>query len=410
MGPRFARAATRRRVRAFLLGLMAGLPRANCWTVAEHAGDTNPHGMQRLLSRAVRDADAVRDDLRGYVVDSLGTAGAVLVVDETGDLKTGTRTVGVQRQYTGTAGRIENSQVAVYLAYGSDRGHAFIDRALYLPASWTGDPARCAVAGVPEGTGFATKPALARRLLTAAFDAGVQAGWVAGDEVYGNDPKLRADLAHRGVGYVLAVAKNHPVATGIGTRTAVELAVRLPENSWQAVSAGAGSKGHRFYDWALIDTIDSDLPGRHWLLVRRNQTTGEYAFYRAHHPRPVPLAALVRVAGRRWTVEETIQTSKELTALDQHQVRTWTSWHRWTILAMLAHAFLTITAAGCRRDQSDDPILLPITVNETRRLFIAIINLPAVTLDHVLRWSSWRRRHQAQARTSHYRRRDHQPN
>lgn len=410
VGSRFTRAASRRRVRSFLLGLLAGLPRANCWTVAEHAGDSNPHGMQRLLSRAVWDADAVRDDLRGYVVDRLGSAGAVLVVDETGDLKKGTRTVGVQRQYTGTAGRIDNAQVAVYLAYATDRGHAFIDRALYLPRSWTRDPARCQAAGVPEGTGFATKPALARRMLTAAFDAGVQAGWVAGDEVYGNDPTLRADLARRGVGYVLAVAKNHPIVTGIGTRTAVELAVRLPEKAWQQRSAGPGSKGHRYYDWALIDTIDKDLPGRHWLLVRRHQTSGEYAFYRAHAAGPVPLAALVAVAGRRWTVEETIQTSKELAALDQHQVRTWTSWHRWTILAMLAHAFLAITAADSRHDQPDNPTLIPITVNETRRLALAIIGLPAATLDHILHWSHWRRRHQAHARTSHYRRRDHQPN
>ncbi|ABW16048.1 transposase [Parafrankia sp. EAN1pec] len=179
--PRFARAATRRRVRSFLLGLMAGLGRANCWTLAEHAGEDSPHGMQRLLARAVWDADAVRDDLRGYVVDRLGTAGAVLVVDETGDLKKGTATVGVQRQYTGTAGRIENAQVAVYLTYATDRGQAFIDRALYLPRSWPGDPARCAAAGVPEGTGFATKPALVRRTLTRSLDAGVATGWVAAD-------------------------------------------------------------------------------------------------------------------------------------------------------------------------------------------------------------------------------------
>jgi SRSO17 transposase len=261
---------------------------------------------------------------------------------------------------------------------------------------------------VPEATGFATKPALVRRLLVRALDAGV-AGWVAGDEVYGNDPALRRELARRGVGYVLAVAKSHVFATGIGTRTAVELAVRLPEHSWQQVSAGPGSKGHRYYDWALVDTVDTDLPGRHWLLIRRNQTTGEYAFYRAHAPGPVPLATLVRVAGRRWTVEETIQTSKELTALDEHQVRTWTSWHRWTILAMLAHAFLTITTADQRDQPTHDDTLLPITVNETRRLINAIISLPAATLDHVLRWSRWRRRHQANAKTSHYRRRDHQP-
>jgi SRSO17 transposase len=411
IGGRFRRVESRRRVRAVLVGLVAGLARVNCWTLAEQAGEANPHGMQRFLARAVWDADEVRDELRGYVVERLGTAGAVLVVDETGDLKKGVRTVGVQRQYTGTAGRIENAQVAVYLTYATDRGHAFIDRALYLPAVWADDPDRCARAGVPEKTGFATKPALARQMVVRAVGAGVRVGWVAGDEVYGNDPALRRELADRGLGYVLAIAKDHQILTGIGTRKAVELAVRLAPRSWQQVSAGAGAKGHRYYDWALIDTADQDLPGRHWLLIRRNQTTGEYAFYRAHAPGPAPLRELVRVAGRRWTVEENFQTCKELAALDQHQVRTWTSWHRWTILAMLAHAFLTITAAD-QRDQPgpSDNGLLPLTVNETRRLFLATLAPPALALDHILRWSRWRRRHQANARTSHYRRRGHQPN
>ncbi|MCK9931698.1 IS701 family transposase [Frankia sp. Mgl5] len=406
---RFARVETRRRVGPFLLGLMAGLGRTNCWTVSEHAGEASPDGMQRLLARAVWDADAVRDDLRGYVVERLGEPEAVLVVDETGDLKKGTATVGVQRQYTGTAERIENAQVAVYLAYAADRGHTFIDRALYLPKSWTGDPYRLAAAGVPDGTGFRTKPALAREMLARAFDAGTPAGWVAADEVYGQDPKLRADLARRGVGYVLAVASNHQVTIGIGPRKAVELAVRLPARSWQKLSAGMGSKGQRYYDWAMIDTVDQDLPGRHWLLIRRNRRTGEYAFYRAHAPGPVPLSALVRVAGRRWAVEETIQTCKELASLDQHQVRKWTSWHRWTVLAMLVHAFLAVLAAD-ERDQPPPEGLLPLTVNEVRRLFTALVVQTAETVAHVLHWSQWRRRHQANARASHYRRRDHQPN
>ncbi|MCK9921194.1 IS701 family transposase [Frankia sp. AgPm24] len=404
---RFARVETRRRVGRFLLGLTAGLGRTNCWTVSEHAGETSPDGMQRLLSRAVWDNEAVRDDLRDYVVERLGEAGAVLVVDETGDLKKGTATVGVQRQYTGTAGRIENAQVAVYLAYAADRGRAFIDRALYLPKSWTGDPDRLAAAGVPPSTVFQTKPALARGMLTRAFDAGTPARWVTADEVYGNDPKLRAELARRGVGYVLAVASNHRVRTGIGVRKAVELAVRLPARSWQRLSAGAGSKGQRYYDWAMINTVDQDLPGRHWLLIRRNRRTGEYAFYRAHAPGPIPLSALVHVAGRRWAVEETIQTAKELAALDQHQVRKWTSWHRWTILAMLAHAFLTILAAS-ERDQPAPPGLLPLTVNEVRRLFTTLTVRTTSTVAHVLHWSQWRRRHQAAARTSHCRQRNDQ--
>src|SRR3954467_5226732 len=200
MAGRFGRVEVRRRVRAFLLGLLADLPRKNCWTLAEHAGDATPDGMQHLLARAVWDTDGVREDLRDYVVDHLGEAGAVLVVDATGDVKKGAATVGVQRQYTGTAGRIENSQVAVYLTYAAKGGHALIDRELYLPKSWTADPARCAAAGVPADVGFATKPALATAMLTRAVDAGVPARWVAGDEVYGADPDLRVQLEARRIG------------------------------------------------------------------------------------------------------------------------------------------------------------------------------------------------------------------
>jgi SRSO17 transposase len=291
---RFTRVEPRRRSRAFLLGLLAGLPRTNCWTIAEHAGDRTPDGMQHLLTDAVWDHDAVGDDLRGYVVDHLGDSDAVLVVDETGDLKKGTATVGVQRQYTGTAGRVENAQVAVYLAYAARAGHAFIDRSLYLPRSWTDDPARCAAAGVPEKVEFATKPALATAMIGRALDAGTPARWAAGDEVYGADPQLRAELVRWRLGYVPAVAKNHPVRTKAGTHPAGDLAARVPEHAWQRLSAGAGAKGQRWYDWALIDTddvaADPDHTGRHTLLVRRNRRTGELAFYRTHSPAPVPLA------------------------------------------------------------------------------------------------------------------------
>ena len=248
---RFGRVEPRRRARAFVLGLLADLPRKNCWTIAEHAGDATPDGMQHLLARARWDADGVRDDLRGYVAGQLGDPGAVLVVDETGDLKKGTATAGVQRQYTGTAGRVENSQVAVYLAYSAPRGHVLIDRELYLPKSWAADPARCRAAGIPDETAFATKPALARRMLARALDAGMPAGWVSGDEVYGADPGLRADLEQRQMGYVLAVACHHRVSAGTRQR-ADALAARLPRPAWQRYSAGAGAKGHRYYDWAWL--------------------------------------------------------------------------------------------------------------------------------------------------------------
>jgi SRSO17 transposase len=406
LAARFTRVEPRRRARAFLLGLLAGLPRTNCWTIAEHAGDASPDGMQHLLAGAVWDAEAVRDDLRGYVVEQLGDPDAVLVVDETGDLKKGTATVGVQRQYTGTAGRVENAQVAVYLAYASRRGYAFIDRALYLPRSWTTDPARCAAAGVPKEVAFATKPTQARQMIARALDAGTPARWVAGDEVYGADPGLRTELVRRRLGYVLAVAKDHPISTGTGSRRADELAGRLPKRAWQRLSAGNGAKGERFYDWALVDTVDAaadpDGTGCHWLLLRRNRRTGELAFYRAYSPTPVPLAALVQAAGTRWRIEESIQSSKELAALDQHQVRRWDSWHRWTILAMLAHAFLSVmTATQPPPDPGNE--LIPLTRNEIRRLFTAAIT-PIQQAKHLLRWSIWRRRHQARARASHYRR------
>src|SRR6266545_2862790 len=225
---RFARVEPRRHARAFVLGLLADLPRKNCWTIAEHAGKATPDGLQHLLAGAVWDHDAVRDDVRDYLVDHLGDPAAVLVVDETGDLKKGTATVGVQRQYTGTAGRVENAQVAVLLVYASDAGHAVIDRELYLPRSWTRDPQRLRAAGVPAQVGFATKPKLATTMLTRALDAGVPAAWVAGDEVYGADPKLRACLEARGIGYVLAVACDHPVGAAGDTWRADALLRRGP--------------------------------------------------------------------------------------------------------------------------------------------------------------------------------------
>jgi SRSO17 transposase len=239
---RFARVDLRRRAKAFVRGLLADLPRKNCWTIAEHAGNPNPDGMQHLLSRAVWDHDAVRDDVRDYLVEHLGDPGAVLVVDETGDLKKGTTTVGVQRQYSGTAGRIENAQVAVYLVYASQVGHAVIDRELYLPRSWTNDPDRLQAAGVPDEVGFATKPALATTMILRALDAGVPAAWVAGDEVYGANPGLRAALEARGAGYVLAVACDHLVGFGGATHRADALLTRVPARAWQQISCGKGAR------------------------------------------------------------------------------------------------------------------------------------------------------------------------
>jgi SRSO17 transposase len=382
IGGRFRRVEPRRRARVFILGLLAGLPRKNCWTLAEQAGEASPAGLQHLLSRACWDADGVRDDIRDYVVERLGDPAAVLVVDETGDVKKGTATAGVARQYTGTAGRVENAQVAVYLTY---------------PGAWTGDPARCQAAGLPAGRAFATRPALALRMINRALDAGAPAAWVTGDEVYGADPGLRAGLEGRGLGYVLAVAKSRTVATAAGPSRADALAARLPPRAWQRLSAGAGAKGHRWYDWAWI-AIERGRSGHHWLLVRRSRHTRELAYYHCYYPRHVPLATLVRVAGIRWSAEENFQAGKGLTGLDEHQVRRWASWYRWVTLAMLGLAFLTIAAAA-EHAQPPPPGMIPLTRNEIARLA-----QPGRDSRHRTRWSDWRRRHQYTARTRHYQR------
>jgi SRSO17 transposase len=405
---RFARVEPRRRFAAFLDGMLAELPRKNCWTIAEHAGETSPGGMQHLVNRARWDTDGVGVDLREFVVAHLGERDAVLVVDETGDLKKGVCTVGVQRQYTGTAGRIENAQVAVYLTYTARAGHAMIDRELYIPRSWIADPGRCAAAGIPDEVGFATKPALAAAMLTRAVEAGIPARWVTGDEVYGADPGLRAQLEalgqSHGLGYVLAIGCDRRVSTHGGLMRPDDIAAALPGHCWQRYSAGAGAKGLRVYEWAWI-ALDDAGSGHRWLLIRRHPGTGELAYYRCYTPAPVPLRELVRVAGARWTVEETFQGAKGLTGLDEHQVRRWTPWRRWTLIAMLAHALLAVLAATERAQHPAPDGLIALTSNEISRLFNRLIIDPARRLVDPLTWTNWRARHQHRARTSHYQRR-----
>jgi len=394
-----------------MAGMVSGLDRKNCWTIAEHRGAVTPDGLQHLLARASWDADEVRDDLRDYVIDAFGDRSAILVVDETGDVKKGTATVGVQRQYSGTAGRVENSQVAVYLTYAAPRGHALIDRALYLPKSWTQDPQRCAEAGIPtDKRSFATKPALAVELIDRAVAANVPAAWVAGDEVYGADPRLRAAVRGHRLGYVLAVAANRRVPTGAGQIRVDALPALIGPHAWQKHSAGPGAHGPRLYSWAWFQLLAEDDTdhGHHHLLIRRNDATGEHAYLRCYSPKPVPLRTLVAVAGQRWRIEESFQAAKGLVGLDQHQVRRWRSWHRWTTLAMLAHAFLAV-ACAVERDTTPTPTgLIALTVNEFRRLFDALLLATNHTVATLLAWSRWRRRHQYRARLSHYRRRENQ--
>jgi SRSO17 transposase len=404
---RFGRVEPRQHARALVGGLLADLPRKNCWTIAEHAGQDSPDGLQHLLAGAVWDEHAVRDDVRDDLVEHLGDPAAVLVVDETGDLKKGASTVGVQRQYTGTAGKVDNAQVAVYLTYATTAGHGVIDRELYLPQGWTDDPARCRAAGVPDQIGFATKPELARVMLQRALEAGVPAGWVTADEVYGNSPALRGWLEGRLMPHVLAVKSTEPLPAPSGPRMpAARLAEHIPPACWLRISAGPGAKGRRWYAWSRLPLSSAGAPQgwERWLLVRRSLHTGELAYYLCAGPANLPLVALVRVAGTRWRVEEAFQASKGLCGLDEHQVRRWRSWYRWVTLAMLAYAFLAV-AAVTEHARHPPPLgLIPLTCNEIQHLFATLVTVPVADPGHRLRWSWWRRRQQARARACHYRR------
>jgi len=351
ISPRFARSEPRERVLGYVRGLLAPLERKNSWTLAEEAGESIPDGMQRLLMSADWDADDVRDDVRDYVVEHLGDPSGVLVVDETGFLKKGTKSAGVARMYSGTAGRVENCQIGVFLGYATPAGRTFLDRELYLPQAWAEDRQRRAEARVGEAVEFATKPELAMTMIARALDAGVPAGWVTGDEVYGQHSKLRMMLEGRGMPYVLAVPVNQRVIAVVQGKVAElradALAARLPVQAWKKISPGAGAKGPREYHWARAAIRPLEDTGGYWLLVRRSLTDpDDLAYYLCHGPERTPLRELVRVAGARWAIEETFQTAKGQVGLDQYQVRRYDSWYRHITLAMLAHAFLTVTTAG----------------------------------------------------------------
>jgi SRSO17 transposase len=331
----------------YLLGLLSRTERKNGWAIAELAGDATPDGMQRLLNFYSWSAGAVRDDLREYVTASMGSLDAVLIPDETGFLKKGTMSAGVARQYSGTAGRIENCQVGVFLAYAvPGGGRALIDRELYLPQAWADDWDRCRRAGIGDDVAFATKPELARQMIERAIAAGTSFGWVAADEVCGQHTPLRDWLGQQRIRYVLAVPKSFPVVTAAGKMRAHQLTARVPAAGWQQLSCGAGAKGPRFYDWALIATTSPV----HHLLARRSLTPDgkgerELAFFTCHAPAGTTLAELVTVAGTRWAVEECFQAAKTQTGLDHYQVRRYDAWYRHATLSMLALAFLQVTAA-----------------------------------------------------------------
>ncbi len=346
---RFARAEVRERAGRYLAGLVGRVERKNGWQMAEHLGESGPQGVQRLLNAADWDADAVRDDLRAYVVEHLGDPDGVLVIDETGFLKKGTKSVGVKRQYSGTAGRIENCQIGVFLAYATAQGRAFLDRALYLPEEWAADGTRRVEAGVPSAVAFATKGQLARAMLARAFAAEVPAAWVTGDTVYGDDGRLRGWLEEQRRPYVLAVSCRHTVRrAGEGAAQRVEaLMAALAEGSWQRLSAGDGSQGPRWYDWACLPLPYARGAGMaQWVLARRSVSDPTaVAYFRAYGPAGTPLTELVWVIGTRWIIEESFERAKGTVGLDQYEVRRWAAWYRHITLALLAHAYLEVTRA-----------------------------------------------------------------
>jgi SRSO17 transposase len=344
----FSRADVKTHVGAYIKGLLSPVERKNGWQLAEVVGDATPYALQHLLGRARWDADAVRDDLRDYVREHLGDPRGVLVIDETGFIKKGEHSAGVQRQYSGTAGRIENCQVGVFLAYATPHGRTFIDRALYLPASWIEDRARCECAGIPEDVAFATKPHLALQMLERALDAGIPAAWVVGDEVYGDDSKVRRWLEERGQAYVLAVSSQHRIWKDFRQVKVSELLQQSPTDTWQRISAGDGAKGPRWYDWAYA-RFHGAKP-KNWqrgILFRRSVSDPTaVAYYDVFAPPKTSLEAIVKAAGSRWTIEESFESAKGEVGLDQYEVRSWTGWYRHITLALWAHAFLTVQRAA----------------------------------------------------------------
>jgi SRSO17 transposase len=356
VGGLFRRAEPRRQVGLLLEGLIGGAERKNGWQLAEYAGDQAPWRMQALLGRTQWDQEKARDICRDYVIERLGDPSGVLVLDETGFLKKGSHSVGVARQYSGTAGRIENCQVGVFLGYASPKGHALIDRRLYLPKDWIEDAERCEKAGVPGDLAFATKPKIGVAMVALAIEAGVPCAWVLGDSVYGSDKSLRVMLESHDKPYVLSVRGNERLMMGdFRTHTAAELAAGLSAEVWRRLPAGQGSKGPRLYDWARVRLFRlQSPPWDHWLLLRRSiSDPTDMAFYVTYAPDVTALPELAAVAGLRWTIEECFQSAKGETGLDHCEARSWHGWHRHMTLSMLALAFLAGLRARLKEAQID---------------------------------------------------------
>ena len=407
-------------VRGLLMPGVAG----NCWSLAEAVGLDRPHRLQHLLDRASWDEDAARDAVRSFLARHLGADGGVLIFDETGQGKKGTATAAVGRQYSGTMGRVENVIVAVYTTYATEKGHALIDRDLYVQEDWFADPRRMAKAGFPPGHAFATKPELAIAQAKRALAAGIRPAWAAGDEVYGRSRALREVFEREGIGYVFAVPVDHRITLVGQVRMRADQALNLVEaKGWNRCSCGAGAKGPRYYDWAWIATASPC----HTLLIRRSiSDPSEIAYFYAYTSEggACSLTDLVTIAGMRWKVEDDFQDSKSTVGLDQTQVRLYRAWKRHATLAMAALAFLAVLTA-IEKAAHPAPVLphhpdqappttcgtIALTVPEAQRLFHLFTMLThgqplCATRAQVafhLRWSDWRRRHQARARWHHYR-------
>lgn len=344
IGRRFVRSEARERAKAYLQGLLSPAERKNSWQLAEMLGESTPYAMQQFLYRGVWDADALRDDLRWYAVEQLRSEEAVLVVDETGFIKKGTHSAGVQRQYSGTAGRIENCQIGVFLAYATAEGAALIDRALYLPQSWTEDRTRCRRAGIADDVAFATKPEMALSMLKRVVAEGVPFGWVTGDSIYGDYRSIRLWLETLPKRYVMAVSAKEHVFIGWEQVRVSKLVQQLPADGWTRLSAGNGAKGPRLYDWQILPVNAPPVSGwRRWLLVRRSlEDPTDLATFVCCAPAETPLTTLVQVAGSRWRIECAFEEAKGEVGLDEYEVRSYAGWYRHVTLACLAHALLTV--------------------------------------------------------------------
>jgi SRSO17 transposase len=352
--PLFYRTESKKNAEKYVRGLLSPLERKNGWTIAEHVGEREPAALQRLLNLSPWDADALLEVNREYAMEHLADPAGILVADPTGFAKKGTKSVGVQRQYSGTLGRIDNCQIATFLCYVTPRrDRVLVDRRLYMPEkSWMADPARCAAAGVPADLTFATRPAQVIEMIRAARAAGMPFAWFTADEEFGCNPGLRDYLEGNRIPYVMAVPKNTQFTDTAGQLTRVDdLARGLPRNTWQRRACGIGSKGHRVYDWALIDSDDPD----HQYLIRRSIDDGELAFYHCYNPHHASFGELVHVAGARWPIEECFGSAKNEVGLDNYQVRTWNAWHRHITLAMLTHTFLTVTAHHAKKRGPNTP-------------------------------------------------------